>query len=275
MRPQRASRAMSSIGPNVQCKPAARASLAATAWARSATEGSHDEAIANGTGKMVRYPWITSRAKSGGFWGGLSSTAIFCSALNFCVSLSHSTDPASPFRMTSSGSGPGKNGAPAIWVNCPIFPSMFIPARIVSTRLATSASGILLIIHPLSASLRFRWVPAHYEPIHPSIGQISIIMALSDIVNTMCYNSPMRDPILQSLQSKAKPFAQAIPSASASLKLRKQQVVRDALSAAAERLFLSQGFEETTVEQIALAAGVSRRTFFRYYKSKEDVMVDR
>jgi AcrR family transcriptional regulator len=71
------------------------------------------------------------------------------------------------------------------------------------------------------------------------------------------------------------PFAQAVPSsASTSLQARKQQVVREALSAAAEHLFLSHGFEQTTVEQIALSAGVSRRTFFRYYASKEDVMVE-
>jgi AcrR family transcriptional regulator len=79
----------------------------------------------------------------------------------------------------------------------------------------------------------------------------------------------------KSPEQKAKPFAQAVMTASASLKVRKKQVVRDALSAAAEELFLSQGFEETTVEQIALTAGVSRRTFFRYYESKEDVMVER
>lgn len=100
-------------------------------------------------------------------------------------------------------------------------------------------------------------------------------MALSDIVNTLCYNLMMNVTESKNSEQKARPFAEAVPSSLESLKLRKQQVVRDALSAAAEELFLSRGFDDVTVEEIARAAGVSRRTFFRYFDSKEDVMVER
>lgn len=85
----------------------------------------------------------------------------------------------------------------------------------------------------------------------------------------------MTHPGPRRAERKAKPFARAVPPAPPSLKARKQQVVRAALSGAAEELFLRRGFEKTTVEQIARAAGVSRRTFFRYYESKEDVMAER
>lgn len=37
-------------------------------------------------------------------------------------------------------------------------------------------------------------------------------------------------------------------------------------------LFATRGFEETTVDDIAAAAGISRRTFFRYYGSKNDLV---
>lgn len=43
------------------------------------------------------------------------------------------------------------------------------------------------------------------------------------------------------------------------------------ISRAAIELFLERGFEETFVDDIAHAAGISRRTFFRYFPSKNDL----
>jgi AcrR family transcriptional regulator len=52
---------------------------------------------------------------------------------------------------------------------------------------------------------------------------------------------------------------------------RKKQQTRLALTRAALKLFLEQGFEATTVDQIAEAADYHRATFFRIFASKEDV----
>ena len=53
---------------------------------------------------------------------------------------------------------------------------------------------------------------------------------------------------------------------------RKKQAVRQALEKAALELFDEQGFSNTTIDQIADAADVSRSTFFRYFGSKEAVL---
>ena len=48
--------------------------------------------------------------------------------------------------------------------------------------------------------------------------------------------------------------------------------IRDRLVAAAFELFAAHGFDQTTVDDIAARAGVGRRSFFRYFPSKESVV---
>lgn len=54
---------------------------------------------------------------------------------------------------------------------------------------------------------------------------------------------------------------------------RKKQRTREALVAAAVELFSKQGYDETTVAEIAEAADVSTRTFFLHFPAKEDVLL--
>jgi len=57
------------------------------------------------------------------------------------------------------------------------------------------------------------------------------------------------------------------------LRERKRQLTLDLITQTGLKLFREHGYEATTLGQIAQASGISRRTFFYYLKSKEDVLL--
>ncbi len=58
------------------------------------------------------------------------------------------------------------------------------------------------------------------------------------------------------------------------LRERTRRAVRTELAGLAMEMFLERGYDRTTVDDIAAAAGLSKRSFFRYFPSKEDVVFD-
>jgi AcrR family transcriptional regulator len=62
-------------------------------------------------------------------------------------------------------------------------------------------------------------------------------------------------------------------SSEPSLWTRSRQAAYAEITTVAMGLFLEQGFEQTTIDQIADTSGISRRSFFRYFGTKEDIVL--
>ncbi|UFS59538.1 TetR/AcrR family transcriptional regulator [Subtercola endophyticus] len=62
-------------------------------------------------------------------------------------------------------------------------------------------------------------------------------------------------------------------STESSLWARSRQAAFAEITSVAMRLFLENGFEQTTIDEIASTAGISRRSFFRYFGTKEDIVL--
>lgn len=62
------------------------------------------------------------------------------------------------------------------------------------------------------------------------------------------------------------------PAKEEGLRERKRRETLHRIAEQGLRLFLTNGYEATTLEAIAEAAGISRRTFFYYFKSKEEIL---
>jgi AcrR family transcriptional regulator len=57
------------------------------------------------------------------------------------------------------------------------------------------------------------------------------------------------------------------------LRERKRQLTLERIAETGLKLFVENGYEATTLDAIAAASGISRRTFFNHLKSKEDVLL--
>src|SRR6187402_3828260 len=73
----------------------------------------------------------------------------------------------------------------------------------------------------------------------------------------------------------ARLCADAVQSAMGERRETKKRETRQRISDVATELFLARGFDAVTLDEIAVAAKVSKMTVFNYFARKEELMLDR
>src|ERR1017187_831203 len=107
-----------------------------------------------------------------------------------------------------------------------------------------------------------------------------LIGGLWKVGQPACDSSPVRHLIMPVNStrrgSKAVPEGESDspqpPVSVCPLQVRKRDFAIKQIRDAAIDLFVEKGFDETTIDDIAQAAGISNRSFFRYFSSKSDLM---
>jgi len=77
------------------------------------------------------------------------------------------------------------------------------------------------------------------------------------------------------MSSRTVDWSAERPSAPEGLRARKKRLLRQHLSDTATELFLERGFDAVRVSEVALACGVSEKTVYNYFPSKESLVLDR
>jgi AcrR family transcriptional regulator len=99
-------------------------------------------------------------------------------------------------------------------------------------------------------------------------------------INRLAHHTPkaaldVNNVLVARLMTMAELTTAAIdgPDGTEGLRERTRRAVRGELMSIGLTLFAEHGYEHTTIEQIACASGVSKRSFFRYFGSKEDIVL--
>src|SRR5580704_9262497 len=78
---------------------------------------------------------------------------------------------------------------------------------------------------------------------------------------------------LYAIRGAACYAGEAMTEPPAGLRERMRRTVLSEIAEVALKLFIEHGYETVTIDDIAAAAGLSRRSVFRYFSTKEDIVV--